>query len=221
MKNEDLRPTLWRTARALANKNRLLFFRAVWLSKGEKGVSELARDVGLSISTASVYLRALNARGLISVRRVTSHVYYGNGTDRSLPEAQLLQTAFAKVFSRKKLPDNWPEGLIPTLRAYSHLRRITILQCLAEKQRGFTDLSFVTGIPEMSLARHLRVLSRAQIVSCEKNLYSIVKPRNVLQSAFLEIALSGDEKRCPELSHFMKCDSSCMSETRMENEIRV
>ena len=211
MKKEELRPTLWRTARALANKNRLLFFRAVWLSKGKKGVSELAKEVGLSISTASVYLRALNARGLISVRRITSRVYYGNGTDRSLPEAQLLQAAFAKIFSKKNLPDDWLADLIPTLHAYSHLRRITILQYLAEAHRGFTDLSSVTGIPEMSLARHLRVLSTAKIISCDENLYSIVKPHNVLQSAFLEIALSGVANRCPELSHFMKCDSSCRS----------
>lgn len=209
MKKEELRPTLWRTARALANKNRLLFFRAVWLSKGKKGVSELAKDVGLSISTASVYLRALNARGLISVRRITSRVYYGNGADRSLPEAQLLQTAFAKIFSRKNLPDDWPADLIPTLHAYSHLRRIAILQCLAEAHRGFTDISSYTGIPEMSLARHLRVLSRAQIISCEKNLYSIVRPRDALQSAFLKIALPHVVKHRPELSHFMKCDSSC------------
>ena len=208
MKKDELRPTLWRTARALANKNRLLFFRAVWLSKGGKGVSELAKDVGLSISTASVYLRALNARGLISVRRITSRVYYGNGTDRSLPEAQLLQSAFAKIFSRKDLPDDWPADLIPTLHAYSHLRRIAILQCLAEAHRGFTDLSSATGIPEMSLARHLRVLSSAQIISCEKNLYSIVKPRDVLQSVFLKIALPRVVKRRSELSHFMKCDSS-------------
>ena len=210
MKKEELRPTLWRTARALANKNRLFFFRAVWLSKGKKSVSELAKSLALSVSTASVYLRALNARGLISVRRVTSYVYYGNGTDRSLPEAQLLQAAFAKIFSRKNLHDDWPADLIPTLHAYSHLRRITILQCLAEAHRGFTDLSSVSGIPEMSLARHLRVLSRAHIISCEKNLYSIVKPRNVLQAAFLEIALLGVLKRHPELSHFIKCDSSCM-----------
>ncbi len=207
MEKEELRPTLWRTARALANKNRLLFFRAVWLSKGKRAVSELAKDVGLSVSTASVYLRALNARGLISVRRVTSRVYYGNGRDRSLPEAQLLQTAFAKIFSRRNLPNDWPADLIPTLHAYSHLRRITILQCLAEAHRGFTDLSSATGIPEMSLARHLRVLSKAQIISCKENLYSIVKPCDVLQSALLEIALLGVANRRPELSHFMKSDS--------------
>ena len=207
MEKVELRPTLWRTARALANKNRLLFFRAVWLSKGKKAVSELAKEVGLSISTASVYLRALNARGLISVCRITSRVCYGNGADRSLPEARLLQTAFAKIFYREKLPDDWPADLIPTLYAYSHPRRITILQCLAEEYRGFTDISSVTGIPEMSLARHLRVLGKARIISCEKNLYSIAKPRDALQSTLLEIALTGVAKRRSELSHFMKSDS--------------
>jgi hypothetical protein len=46
MKNE-LNPTLWRTARALANADRLNLMRLVANSKGAKGVSELALEVNL------------------------------------------------------------------------------------------------------------------------------------------------------------------------------
>ena len=69
-----LKPTLWRTARALANGDRLNLMRLVSTAKGAKGVSELAAEAGLPIPTASVYLRALNARGLISVVRAAGGV---------------------------------------------------------------------------------------------------------------------------------------------------
>ena len=71
----------------LANGDRLNLMRLVSTAKGAKGVSELAAEAGLPIPTASVYLRALNARGLISVVRAGPHVYYGTGSDRSLPTA--------------------------------------------------------------------------------------------------------------------------------------
>ena len=39
---EELKPTLWRTARALANEDCLNLMRIVCAAKGAKGVSELA-----------------------------------------------------------------------------------------------------------------------------------------------------------------------------------
>ena len=77
MEKNQLKPTLWRTARALANPDRLNLMYLVANAKGEKGVVELAGEAGLPVPTASTYLRALNARGLISVVRVASFVYYG------------------------------------------------------------------------------------------------------------------------------------------------
>ena len=184
-----MRPTIWRTARALANEKRLRFLRAVWMSKGKKTVSELAEVLGLSIPTASVYLRALNARGMISVQRVSSQVFYSDGEDRSLPEAQKLQSAFADLFSRERLPYNWPAKLMPTLKAYSHVRRIAIIRCLALQGMGFKELSRHVSIPEMSLARHMKVLREAEIVACdEKRRYLLKRPHDSLQKVLLEIS---------------------------------
>ena len=47
--NENLKPTLWRTARALSNTGRLKLMRLVANAKGVKGVVELADEVGLSV----------------------------------------------------------------------------------------------------------------------------------------------------------------------------
>ena len=102
--SDRLIPTVWRTARVLANENRLRFLMAVFKARGTKSVSLLADEIGVAVSTASIYLRALNARGLVDVRRHSSFVFYGGGKDRSLPEAQQLQLAFAKLFVRKDMP---------------------------------------------------------------------------------------------------------------------
>ena len=118
MVNNELRPTVWRTARALANANRLRLLREVWKSRGRLSVTELAERLGMAVSTTSQYLRALNARGLISVGRSGSYVYYADGKDRSLPEAQAIQDAFSSLFSQRRLSDGWGKPLLAVLRAY-------------------------------------------------------------------------------------------------------
>lgn len=190
--NDQLRPTVWRTARALANESRLRFLRAVFESKGTKGVSKLAEELGVSISTASIYLRALNARGLVDVRRESSHVFYGNGKNRSLPEAQRLQAAFGKLFASKHLSDEWPSSVIPVLRAYANARRIEIVKAIAAQgPLSFSGLSAISGIPETSLLRHLSILLAAGVVAHDKHRqYVLVKPKDPLGSALQEITTS-------------------------------
>ena len=186
MKNE-LKPTLWRTARALANADRLNLMRLVANAKGAKGVSELALEANLPIPIASIYLRALNARGLISVIRSGSFVYYGTGSDRSLPVAVAIQGAFRRLFAKKKLPSDWQDILLPSLNAYSNQRRELMVRILSEHS-GISFLEFHkrSGLCETSFLRHLRILVNAGIVSLDSNgLYSLAKPRNSLEAIFL------------------------------------
>ena len=184
----ELKPTLWRTARALANRDRLNLLRLVAVSKGEKGVAELAAEAGLPVPTASLYLRALNARGLISVVRAGPYVYYGTGSDRSLPVAISIQKAFRKLFALKELPANWADRLLPLLRAYSNPRREAIVRIIAMRQPlRYVELHMRSGICETSFLRHLGVLTAAGIVTLAPNgSYSLAKPRNSLAAAFLD-----------------------------------
>ncbi len=184
----ELKPTLWMTARALANRDRLNLLRLVAVSKGEKGVAELAAEAGLPVPTASIYLRALNARGLISVARSGRYVYYGTGSDRSLPVAISIQKAFRKLFALKELPANWADRLLPLLRAYSNPRREAIVRIIAMRQPlRYVELHMRSGICETSFLRHLGVLTAAGIVTLAPNgSYSLAKPRNSLAAAFLD-----------------------------------
>jgi DNA-binding transcriptional ArsR family regulator len=201
MKNE-LNPTLWRTARALANADRLNLMRLVANANGAKGVSELALEANLPIPIASIYLRALNARGLISVIRSGSFVYYGTGSDRSLPIAIAIQGAFRRLFAKRKLPDDWQDILLPILNAYSNQRRELMVRILSEHS-GISYLEFHkrSGLCETSFLRHLRILVNAGIVSLDSNgLYLLAKPRNSLEAIFL--AESCGQSLPP---HFAKC----------------
>jgi len=184
---KGLKPTLWRTARALVNADRLKLMRLVANAKGEKGVVELAAEAGLPVPTASIYLRALNARGLISVVRSGAFVYYGTGSDRSLPVASAMQEAFRKLFARRKLPEDWSDRLLPLARAYANPRREEIVRTVGARQPvGYAELYHRVGICETSLLRHLKVLVTAGVVVRRSDgSYSLAPPANSLAAVFL------------------------------------
>ena len=196
---EELKPTLWRTARALANPDRLRLMRLVAAANGKKGVSELADEAGLPVPTTSMYLRALNARGLISVVRSGPYVYYGTESNRSLPVAIDIQKSFRRLFKLKKLPKDWVDRLMPVLRAYSNPRREEMIRMLAANSPlRYAEFLVRSGLCETSFLRHLGILESAGIVMRVANgEYSLAKSRNSLEAVFLSAA--GDDLLPPHL----------------------
>jgi len=161
--------------------------RLVANAKGEKGVSELAAEANLSMPAASIYLRALNARGLISVRRAGSFVYYGTASDRSLPVSVAIQRSFRNLFARKSLPKDWTNRLMPLLKAYSHPRRVLIVETVKIREPvHYFELQQRTGIGDSALARHLSLLASARVICNDDNgRYRLARPANSLAAAFL------------------------------------
>ena len=176
----------------LANVDRLNLLRLVSLARGSKGVVELAAEANVSASTASTYLRALNARGLISVIRSGPYVYYGTGSDRSLPVAAEIQKSFARLFAIKNLPKDWASRLLPLLQAYSHPRREAIIRLLGSVQPiHYVEFKKLSGLGETSFLRHLgQLLAAGIVVHDEGGAYSLAKPGNTLAAAFLKAALA-------------------------------
>ena len=68
-------PTLWRTCRVLANRKRLQTL-ALLIRQPNQTVSAVADRISLSTPAASQYLRALEARGLLTCRRIGRRVEY-------------------------------------------------------------------------------------------------------------------------------------------------
>lgn len=187
-KNAALKPTIWRTARALANAKRLNLLRLVAKSEGKVDVTRLAKEANLPKPIASNYLRALNARGLISVIRVSAFVYYGTASDRSLPTSVAIQKAFAQLFARPSLPKDWARRLIPLFKGYAHPRRERIIEILHHSQPiSFDKLSRVSGIPKPSLLRHLHTLTSGGIVAQdEQKRFVLEVPDNPLATVFFD-----------------------------------
>lgn len=186
----ELRPTVWRTVRVLANVFRLRFLRAVFEAKGTKNVSDLAKEIGISVSAASIYLRALNARGLVNVQRKGVNVLYGDGKNRSLPEAQLLQRAFAIMFAESKNTEDWAQNLVAMLSAYSHPLRIKMVaELLHRKPVGFMELVERVEAPKATVYRHVSKLLKAAILGVDEDgRYVLNAPLDSVESALRRLA---------------------------------
>lgn len=75
--------------RALADPKRLCVLEQ--LSRGERSVSELSRDVGCHVPNMSQHLAVLRSAGLVVARREASTVYYRLADERVLEAYRLIK----------------------------------------------------------------------------------------------------------------------------------
>src|ERR1051326_373435 len=119
-----LKPTLWRTCRVLANRPRLRIFQLLLRRPGQS-VSAVAEHLDLTLSAASQYLRSLEARGLLTARRVGRR-----GEFRVAPAAggnavSTLVTALRFTFKNDLEP---VEAVFRLTTAFTHPRRIEVFR---------------------------------------------------------------------------------------------
>ncbi len=181
----ELRPSIWRTCRALANRQRLQFLRHL-LAHPESTVSELARDMHLSVSSASQHLRMLNARGFLGVRRRGRHVYYRVSSDDSVPDAAAILTAVVDALrvSRKAV-----DSVFHIVTACTHPRRLDILKSLGRGDLMFDEIRKATGASRSALHRHIRKLKARGFVEERDGLYACCKARDALTRTLVSLAL--------------------------------
>ncbi len=148
----DLKPTLWRTCRVLANAKRLRLLR-----RSPQTVAELAAGVNLPVPVASQYLRLLQARGLIQSERLGRRVFYWDHPDPSVSHAASLLTAMKSTLApgQRSLDD-----ALFVLTAFTHPRRLQMIRALGVRGLCAENLRRVTGIPAQALRRHLVKLRR-------------------------------------------------------------
>jgi len=166
-RKDELAPTLWRTCRAMMNPLRLRLLRMVFDHDDSYTVTDFARALGVEQSTATIYLRQLNARGLIGVRRQRIKVFYNTDPDRSLPEALAIRETMRKLFSGS-LTDEWVSEVMTILRAFSHFNRLAMLERLFRGPATLAELSEAAGVCVKSLYHHLRFLNSAGLLRVEE-----------------------------------------------------
>ena len=193
-----LRPTLWRTCRALMNATRLRMLRLAVEGEGALCVRDYAKGLGLTDAVASIYLRQLNARGLIGVRRDRIKVFYNGELDRSLPDSMALQTAL-RVFFATDPKRGWESEIMTILRAFSHFNGLAILIRLAEAPATLDDLFRAMGVCVKSVYHHLGFLHAAGLIEEHRayhrpSSFSLVRPAHPFAETLLKLVLQGADK---------------------------
>lgn len=171
-------PTVWRTCRALMNARRLACLSAV-LNEPGRSVGEVAAEAGIPRNQASINLRALQARGLLVARRDRRWICYFPQPDPLVKHAATVLDAVRREL--KSGGGCQPERLLRTLRAFSHSRRLKILNWLSW-QDGATceELVSAARISQPAVSRHLETLSGSGLVSVTEDGEWKVLPRRDL-----------------------------------------
>lgn len=181
----ELRPSLWRTCRVLANEPRLQLIRH--LVECEKStVASLAQQVDIPPNLASTYLRAISARGLIQAEPKGRHVYYIAIPNVNVHGAAELLNALKHAFGTEMKN----KEIIHYTTAFTHQRRIAIAKALQHRPTQPAELSARTSIPMTALLRHLSKLSNRDMAEMAKEHYRLAIPNNVYGHTLLLAALN-------------------------------
>jgi DNA-binding IclR family transcriptional regulator len=156
-------PTLWRTCRVLANPQRLACLKEVLLTP-DATVEEIAASVAIPHNKASMGLRALQARGLISVRRQSRWVHYLPEPDLIVPSAAPVLAALRHALVTAPLKE---AEILTTLTAFTHPRRLSVLRRLSQNRTPQIEevLAVATHISPPALWRHLKNLDARGLAS--------------------------------------------------------
>jgi DNA-binding IclR family transcriptional regulator len=160
------------------------------LATPNQTVSELVRNLNLSVSGASQYLRALNARGLLRAERKGRHVYYRVAPDPRLPEAEMLVSGLEQAFAAEVDP---VEALFHQVTAFTHPRRIAIVALLQGAPLSLPELQRQSGIPFRALHRHLVKLLQRGVVVNDGNTLALTAPPTLMADMLLRIATESGE----------------------------
>jgi DNA-binding MarR family transcriptional regulator len=188
MATKALQPTLWRTCRVLANYNRLKLLSLVFKTPGQT-VTTLADQMNLSLPVTSQYLRAMEARGLLTARRVAGRVEYRPATVDTTGMADLV-LALRRAFQKDA---GASERVFRAATAFTHPRRIELVQALKDS-RNFNELRGLTGISFQALWRHLSKLEDRGFVQRSKGKYIVCQPTDAVGRELARLATASQER---------------------------
>lgn len=164
---QSLHPTLWRTCRVLANRDRLRIFQLLAHQPGLT-VSLVAERLKMPLSVASQYLRALEARSLLTARRRGLRVGYRINTG-SAGELRRLVVVLRLALLRDP---GAIEFIFKLATAFTHPRRVEIFRILETGPKHLTAILAGTGISLRAALRHLGKLEARGFVAAVDGFYT-------------------------------------------------
>ncbi len=181
-----LRPTLWRTCRVLANRTRLRILTLL-LRNPDQPVSAVADQLQLPLPIASVYLRAMESRGLLVARRAGRRVRYSPASNKSETPLCALLTALRMLV---RTQPGAAEIIFRAATAFTHPRRIEIYRALENGSQRFEQLRRTTQIPAPSLRRHLGKLRARGFVTSQAGCFITGQRSDALGRELARLAAS-------------------------------
>ena len=188
MAGEPLHPTLWRTCRVLANVIRLGLL-AQLVRRQPQSVSELAEKCALTLPVASPSLRALEARGLLKVKRIRRRVEYHISTPAEAgPQARLI-AALTKALRCEPSP---AQQIIQLATAFTHPSRIQIYRTLHISPKTPAQIQAEIGLSALALRRHRQKLLKRGYIGLDavEGTYKCLKQSSPIGRALSALALS-------------------------------
>ncbi len=177
-------PTLWRTCRVLANRTRLDIL-ALLARDGAQNVSSVARHLKLSLPTASQSLRALEARGLLTCRRVSRRVEYGLTEGRRQGSADQIVAALRRVLDRR---GDRIERIFKLATAFTHPRRVEVFRAIAKGADSFAKIHAATRISVPALQRQLEKLEARGFIASTRGAYAVQTQADPFARALARLA---------------------------------
>jgi DNA-binding transcriptional ArsR family regulator len=190
--SEKLEPTLWRSCRALANRNRLLLLRAM-IDEPPLCVQTLSERCKLKKSVCSQYLRILNARGFTQVSRIGRWVDYALGANPSVRNASVILQAVTQTVKGYTLAKQY-DPVLKDLTLFTCPRRIRIVRTLHRNQEITPSaLARLCSMPRRTLLRQLKKLERREVIARDESFVTLRTPARHLAKVLLKIALEKSE----------------------------
>jgi len=184
---KSLRPTLWRTCRAIANTTRLRLLWKIFQSEG-LCVGELARATGASRENATIQLRALNARGLITSTRRGKRVIYRAEANPGVDGAEELLDALRESF-HAKIP---LKVVFREATAFTHSRRIFLMKTVSLSSGSFDELLEASGMSPIALQWNLSKLEARGFVKARGDFYEVGHPKNPLGKCLMGLVCKSE-----------------------------
>jgi DNA-binding transcriptional ArsR family regulator len=168
----------------LAHTSRLACLKVI-LQHPSSTVGEVAGTLGIPINQASLFLRALQARGLICAKRQSRWVRYVPLPDPLVPEAApVLNALRLDMLYIKRAEDE----IKRTLTGFTHPRRLVILAVLHENSSLSVEaLADATQISRPALSRHLAKLDSRGLARYEEQGWRLAPPPNPLAAALVQL----------------------------------
>ena len=137
---QRLQPTVWRTCRVLANSRRLKMFLLLVREPGLT-VSAAATRLRVSLPLASLYLRALEARGVLVSKRAQRWVTYQVSEENSAVAPLVLA-----LRASARHNDHFVDSTFKLVTAFTHPRRVDVFRVLVSRPHTTAELRVATGI---------------------------------------------------------------------------